>query len=178
MELSEERLKTYARSSRRGVFGHWQVTLERHATVAAQCHCARCPRLQRRAPRSHTAAKASTMHAAGFLLRYVHELHVFHSTRGLVAMTSALHAEGRQFDPGRVYLTCTTQSLQNNMEAQVMKQAMLMQAKLQFSVEAILASRANVRLPCHGGCLPYDNMRIALFPWHPWSSGYDISLTR
>ena len=25
------------------------------------------------------------------------------STRGLVAMTSAQHAEGRQFDPGRVY---------------------------------------------------------------------------
>ena len=25
-------------------------------------------------------------------------------TRGLVAMTSAQHAEGRQFDPGRVYL--------------------------------------------------------------------------
>ena len=24
-------------------------------------------------------------------------------TRGLVAMTSAQHAEGRQFDPGRVY---------------------------------------------------------------------------
>ena len=25
------------------------------------------------------------------------------STRGLVAMTSASHAEGRQFDPGQVY---------------------------------------------------------------------------
>ena len=29
------------------------------------------------------------------------------STRGLVAMTSAQHAEGRQFDPGRVYATST-----------------------------------------------------------------------
>ena len=27
----------------------------------------------------------------------------FSGTRGLVAMTSAQHAEGRQFDPGRVY---------------------------------------------------------------------------
>ena len=26
------------------------------------------------------------------------------SIRGLVAMTSASHAEGRQFDPGQVYL--------------------------------------------------------------------------
>ena len=29
--------------------------------------------------------------------------HVCNSTHGLVAMTSAQHAEGRQFDPGRVY---------------------------------------------------------------------------
>jgi hypothetical protein len=29
----------------------------------------------------------------------------FSSTCGLVAMTSASHAEGRQFDPGQVYLT-------------------------------------------------------------------------
>ena len=29
------------------------------------------------------------------------------STRGLVAMTSARHAEGRQLDPGRVYATST-----------------------------------------------------------------------
>ena len=28
------------------------------------------------------------------------------STCGLVAMTSAAHAEGRQFDPGQVYLRC------------------------------------------------------------------------
>ena len=28
------------------------------------------------------------------------------STCGLVAMTSASHAEGRQFDPGQVYWTC------------------------------------------------------------------------
>ena len=28
-----------------------------------------------------------------------------HSTCGLVAMTSASHAEGRQFDPGQVYLS-------------------------------------------------------------------------
>ena len=28
-----------------------------------------------------------------------------HSTHGLVAMTSAYHAEGRQFDPGWVYLS-------------------------------------------------------------------------
>ena len=27
------------------------------------------------------------------------------STCGLVAMTSASHAEGRQFDPGQVYLS-------------------------------------------------------------------------
>ena len=27
-----------------------------------------------------------------------------HGTHGLVAMTSASHAEGRQFDPGWVYL--------------------------------------------------------------------------
>jgi hypothetical protein len=31
-------------------------------------------------------------------------LHDEHSTCGLVAMTSASHAEGRQFDPGQVYL--------------------------------------------------------------------------
>ena len=29
----------------------------------------------------------------------------FHGTCGLVAMTSASHAEGRQFDPGQVYFT-------------------------------------------------------------------------
>ena len=29
-----------------------------------------------------------------------------HGTSGLVAMTSASHAEGRQFDPGLVYLAC------------------------------------------------------------------------
>ena len=36
--------------------------------------------------------------APGFFLH-----HIFQSTCGLVAMTSASHAEGRQFDPGQVY---------------------------------------------------------------------------
>ena len=33
----------------------------------------------------------------------VHGERLRQGTRGLVAMTSAQHAEGRQFDPGRVY---------------------------------------------------------------------------
>ena len=32
-------------------------------------------------------------------------IHSFHGTSGLVAMTSASHAEGRQFDPGLVYFS-------------------------------------------------------------------------
>ena len=34
------------------------------------------------------------------------------STRGLVAMTSASHAEGRQFDPGQVYFFTNPHSSQ------------------------------------------------------------------
>ena len=37
----------------------------------------------------------------------VYTLVVLTSTCGLVAMTSASHAEGRQFDPGHVYVTRT-----------------------------------------------------------------------
>ena len=36
---------------------------------------------------------------------------VFASTCGLVAMTSASHAEGRQFDPGQVYLCAVAAAL-------------------------------------------------------------------
>ena len=42
-------------------------------------------------------------------------LHFHQSTHGLVAMTSAQHAEGRQFDPGWVYARieqCSPQRLQ------------------------------------------------------------------
>ena len=37
---------------------------------------------------------------------------VFTCTCGLVAMTSAQHAEGRQFDPGQVYFRCAYLCLQ------------------------------------------------------------------
>ena len=36
----------------------------------------------------------------------VYPVHSHQSTCGLVAMTSASHAEGRQFDPGQVYASC------------------------------------------------------------------------
>ena len=46
-------------------------------------------------------------------------------TRGLVAMTSAQHAEGRQFDPGRVYLAALRNGCKVNAEAQILLQATL-----------------------------------------------------
>ena len=37
--------------------------------------------------------------------------HISQSTCGLVAMTSASHAEGRQFDPGQVYFSFNSQPM-------------------------------------------------------------------
>ena len=51
-------------------------------------------------------------------------------TRGLVAMTSAQHAEGRQFDPGRVYLAALRNGYKVNAEAHIVRQATLCRGSL------------------------------------------------
>ena len=57
----------------------------------------RCPN-----PREDYAARFVGLVFFGGLVVYT--LVILTSTCGLVAMTSASHAEGRQFDPGQVYL--------------------------------------------------------------------------
>ena len=53
-------------------------------------------RLQRRTSILHFVRRAISQSEA--------QVAVMHGTSGLVAMTSASHAEGRQFDPGLVYI--------------------------------------------------------------------------
>ena len=53
-------------------------------------------RLQRRTSILHFVRRAISQSKA--------QVAVMHGTSGLVAMTSASHAEGRQFDPGLVYI--------------------------------------------------------------------------
>ena len=54
-------------------------------------------------PREVYAARFVGLVFFGVLVGYT--LVILTSTCGLVAMTSASHAEGRQFDPGQVYVT-------------------------------------------------------------------------
>ena len=52
---------------------------------------------------SLVAKNPTASHSARTVLHYTSDLE--HGTHGLAAMTSAYHAEGRQFDPGWVYGT-------------------------------------------------------------------------
>ena len=116
-------------------------------------------------------------------------------TCGLVAMTSASHAEGRQFDPGQEYVPI-----------RVFLIAGLPLLRLQISacipvIHVLAAQRHALKmwpgssLPCPAkspgldalpgiDCLASSPLSIIAFHWHHamprhlWSSGYDVSLTR
>ena len=117
------------------------------------------------------------------------------STCGPVAMTSASQAEGRQFDPGQVYVPI-----------RVFLIAGLPLLRLQISacipvIHVLAAQRHALKmwpgssLPCPAkspgldalpgiDCLASSPLSIIAFHWHHamprhlWSSGYDVSLTR
>ena len=107
------------------------------------------------------------------------------STHGLVAMTSASHAEGRQFDPGWVYViptSCKTLCVLTTSTTLT---------QMAFVGSTIEPSLNPARPRCHtakklrrGGQRPvHERAEIRSIAGmrateHPWSSGYDVSLTR
>ena len=73
---------------------HWDLR------PGMQCHHNTRPRLDALPRWIHCADRPRLIHCIG------PATHNYPSTCGLVAMTSASHAEGRQLDPGQVYECC------------------------------------------------------------------------
>ena len=65
------------------------------------------------------------------------------STCGLVAMTSASHAEGCQFDPGQVYWTCQSLlSLRSLPQKQLYKALTKLTGKAHNWLDKLIGSRS------------------------------------
>ena len=104
------------------------------------------------------------------------------STHGLVAMTSASHAEGRQFDPGWVYVIPT--SWKTLCALTTSTQLAFVGSNLEPSFNPARPRHQTAKKLRHGGQRAVNaraeiksiaRMRATE---HPWSSGYDVSLTR
>ena len=126
-----------------------------------------------------------------------------HGTCGLVAMTSASHAEGRQFDPGQVYRLLPMGRMALRVRLARLRVCVWVWA-VRACPRAYVGQRSSAFAflfrPCvtvaltvaawwrwssssssrRGTFLGDVNLQILeqTESWHLWSSGYDVSLTR